>query len=72
MYEEESEYFYEDRSNRVMDDDVLARLLSFNNVVVTSHQAFFTQEALENIAETTLKNIQDFIEGRELINEVKL
>ncbi len=72
MYEEESEYFFEDRSNRVMDDDVLARLLSFNNVVVTSHQAFFTQEALENIAETTLKNIQDFIEGRELINEVKL
>ena len=55
-----------------MDDDVLARLLSFDNVVVTSHQAFFTQEALENIAETTLKNIQDFIEGRELINEVKL
>jgi D-lactate dehydrogenase len=72
VYEEESEYFFEDRSNRVMDDDVLARLLSFNNVVVTSHQAFFTQEALENIAETTLKNIQDFIEGRELINEVKL
>ena len=72
VYEEESEYFFEDRSNRVMDDDVLARLLSFNNVVVTSHQAFFTQEALENIAETTLKNIQDFIERRELINEVKL
>ena len=72
VYEEESEYFFEDRSNRVMDDDVLARLLSFNNVVVTSHQAFFTQEAIENIAETTLKNIQDFIEGRELINEVKL
>ena len=72
VYEEESEYFFEDRSNRVMDDDVLARLLSFNNVVVTSHQAFFTQEALENIAETTLKNIQDFIEGRELVNEVKL
>ena len=43
VYEEESEYFFEDRSNRVMDDDVLARLLSFNNVVVTSHQAFFTQ-----------------------------
>ncbi|MBN2765231.1 MAG: 2-hydroxyacid dehydrogenase [Paludibacteraceae bacterium] len=70
VYEEESEYFFEDRSNKVMDDDVLARLLSFNNVVVTSHQAFFTQEALENIAETTLKNIQDFVEGRELVNEV--
>ncbi len=42
VYEEESDYFFEDRSNRVMDDDVLARLLSFNNVIVTSHQAFFT------------------------------
>ncbi len=70
VYEEESEYFFEDRSNRVMDDDVLARLLSFNNVVVTSHQAFFTQEALENIAETTLKNIQDFIDEKPLVNEV--
>jgi D-lactate dehydrogenase len=63
VYEEESEYFFEDRSNRVMDDDVLARLLSFNNVVVTSHQAFFTQEALENIAETTLKNIRTLLKG---------
>lgn len=72
VYEEESEYFFEDRSNKVMDDDVLARLLSFNNVVVTSHQAFFTHEALENIAETTLKNIHDFVNGKELVNEVKL
>lgn len=51
VYEEESDYFFEDRSNRVMDDDVLARLLSFNNVIVSSHQAFFTKEALANIAE---------------------
>lgn len=71
VYEEESEYFYEDKSDRIIDDDVLARLLSFNNVIVTSHQAFFTQEALSNIAETTLNNIKDFIEGRPLINEVK-
>lgn len=70
VYEEESNYFFEDRSNIVMDDDILARLLSFNNVIVTSHQAFFTQEALENIAETTLQNIQDFAENKPLINEV--
>ncbi len=70
VYEEESEYFFEDRSNIVMDDDILARLLSFNNVIVTSHQAFFTKEALENIAETTFQNIQDFIDNKQLINEV--
>lgn len=72
VYEEESDYFFEDRSNIVMDDDVLARLLSFNNVIVTSHQAFFTKEALENIAQTTLMNIQDFVEGKELVNEVTI
>lgn len=72
VYEEESNYFFEDRSNIVMDDDVLARLLSFNNVIVTSHQAFFTEEALRNIALTTLQNIQDFIDGKELVNEVQL
>ena len=71
VYEEESEYFYEDKSDKIIDDDVLARLLSFNNVVVTSHQAFFTHEAMQNIAETTLQNIQDFINNKELINEVK-
>ena len=70
VYEEESEYFFEDRSNRVMDDDILARLLSFNNVIVISHQAFFTQEAMHNIAETTLQNIQDFIDEKPLVNEV--
>lgn len=70
VYEEESGYFFEDGSNKVMDDDVLARLLSFNNVVVTSHQAFFTKEAMEGIAETTLQNIQDLIDGTVLANEV--
>lgn len=71
VYEEENEYFYEDKSDRIIDDDVLARLLSFNNVIVTSHQAFFTKEALENIAETTLNNIKDFINNKPLINIVK-
>ena len=72
VYEEESGYFYEDQSDRIIDDDVLARLLSFNNVIVTSHQAFFTREALANIAHTTLENIKDYIEGRPLLNEVKI
>jgi D-lactate dehydrogenase len=72
VYEEEGEYFYEDMSDFVMDDDSLARLLSFNNVIVTSHQAFFTKEALENIAQTTLENIREFAERKTLTNEVKL
>lgn len=67
---EEGDYFYEDKSDKIIDDDVLARLLSFNNVIVTSHQAFFTKEALHNIADTTLRNIKDFEEGRPLVNEV--
>lgn len=70
VYEEEGEYFYEDKSDKIIDDDVLARLLSFNNVIVTSHQAFFTKEALHNIAETTLQNILDYEEGRPLVNQV--
>lgn len=71
VYEEEGNYFYEDISNSIIEDDRLARLLSFNNVLVTSHQAFFTREALHNIATTTLQNVQDFVEGRELVNEVR-
>lgn len=70
VYEEEGAYFYEDRSDSIMTDDVLARLLSFNNVIVTSHQAFFTQEAMSNIANTTMQNILDFIDGKVLVNEV--
>ena len=71
VYEEEGNYFYEDTSDAVIVDDTLARLLSFNNVYVTSHQAFFTREALHNIANTTLQNVKDFVEGKSLINEVK-
>ncbi len=70
VYEEEGNYFYEDKSDEVMSDDVLARLLSFSNVIVTSHQAFFTNEAMSNIATTTLGNIQSFFNGEELVNEV--
>lgn len=70
VYEEEGDYFYEDKSDKIIDDDVLARLLSFNNVIVTSHQAFFTKEAMLNIAETTLQSIHDFMQQRPLLNEV--
>jgi D-lactate dehydrogenase len=70
VYEEEGEYFSKDFSNKIITDDVLARLLSFNNVIVTAHQGFFTQEALHNIATTTLENISDFFLKQKLPNEV--
>lgn len=70
VYEEESGYFFEDFSSTVIGDDVLARLLTFPNVLITSHQGFFTAEALKNIAETTLKNVEDFIEEKYLENEI--
>ena len=63
VYEEESEWFFEDRSSQVITDDLLARLLGLNNVLVTSHQAFLTHEALDNIAETTLDNIGEWLTG---------
>ena len=71
VYEEEKNYFYEDRSDKMIDDDVLARLLMMPNVVLTSHQAFFTAEALHNIALTTLNSILELSEGKPLTNEVK-
>ena len=70
VYEEEGTYFYEDFSFSIMKDDVLARLLSFSNVLITSHQAFFTSEALHNIANTTLENIREFNNNKPLKNEV--
>lgn len=71
VYEEESEFFFEDFSGEIIQDDVLARLLSLPNVVITSHQAFLTEEALMNIAKTTLENINDFFSEKKLVNEVK-
>ncbi len=70
VYEEEASYFFEDFSGSMVTDDLLARLLTFNNVIVTSHQAFLTNEALSNIASTTLGNISEFISGGALENEV--
>lgn len=64
VYEEESDYFFEDMSDEVITDDVLARLLTFNNVIVTSHQAFLTREALASIAEITFENLREFETGR--------
>lgn len=70
VYEEESEYFFEDRSNQPRRDEILALLVSHPNVLLTSHQAFLTREALDNIAETTLNNLDEFFGGNPLTNEV--
>jgi D-lactate dehydrogenase len=70
VYEEEADMFFEDLSNRMLQDDVFARLLTFPNVIITGHQAFFTREALTSIAETTLANISDFEHGRACANLV--
>jgi D-lactate dehydrogenase len=70
VYEEESDLFFEDNSGHILEDDTLARLISMPNVIVTSHQAFLTEEALENIAETTVKNICDMAYGGQCPNEL--
>ena len=70
VYEEEENYFFEDKSNQVIEDDILGILLSFYNVLITSHQAYFTKEAVDAITVTTLNNIRDFVEGKPLVNEV--
>lgn len=70
VYEEEDKYFSEDYSGKVIHDDVLARLLGFPNVLVTAHQAFFTEEALRAIADTSLGNLKAFFGGQALENEI--
>lgn len=70
VYEEESEYFFEDKSNENLIDDILARLLTFKSVLVTSHQGFFTKEAMENITRVTLDSIKAFEKGQRLENEI--
>lgn len=71
VYENESSYFYRDHSDEIMEDGVLARLMTFPNVFVSSHQAFFTKEALTNIATTTLENVCAYFNGESPVNEVK-
>jgi D-lactate dehydrogenase len=70
VYEEEEELFFEDLSNEVIQDDLFARLLTFPNVLITGHQAFFTREALEAIAETTISNITEFQSNGSCVNQV--
>ena len=70
VYEEESDIFFEDFSGHIVDDDTLARLISMPNVIVTSHQAFLTKEALENIAETTLSGVDTFFKTGKTENEI--
>ncbi len=71
VYEEESGVFFENLSNTIIDDDVLMRLTTFPNVIITSHQGFFTREAVENIAATTLRNIDQFAASGMCSNSVR-
>ena len=68
VYEEEADIFFEDRSGHILNDELLSRLISMPNVIVTSHQAFLTQEALHNIAETTMNNIQSYFDNDGLLD----
>lgn len=68
VYEEESDFFFEDKSGHIMDDENLLALLAMPNVIITSHQAFLTKEALDNIAEITISNIENFFSGKDNIN----
>lgn len=70
VYEEEAEWFFEDHSEQGIQDDTLALLTAMPNVLVTSHQAFLTEEALKNIAEVTLQNLDEYFSGKKLANEI--
>ena len=70
VYEEEADFFFEDYSEKIMTDDTLALLVSRPNVIITSHQAFLTHEALANIASTTITNLDEFFEDKALTNEI--
>ena len=71
VYEQEEHLFFKDLSESIIQDDMIQRLISFPNVLITPHQGFFTEEALTQIAVTTMKNISDFEKGMDLVNEVK-
>lgn len=70
VYEQEENFFFKDLSESIIQDDLLLRLNSFPNVLITSHQAFFTKEAMHEITSTTIENFNDFENGAELVNEV--
>jgi len=65
VYEKEGNVYFSDHSSEAVEDDMLARLLTFPNVIVTGHQAFFTKEAMENIHKTTIQNTEDFVAGKD-------
>ncbi|MFW5761900.1 MAG: 2-hydroxyacid dehydrogenase [Cyclobacteriaceae bacterium] len=71
VYEQEEDIFYKDLSDVIIEDDLIMRLITFPNVLITSHQAFFTDTAMRNISDTTLENISQFEQEKSLINEVK-
>jgi D-lactate dehydrogenase len=72
VYEQEGGLFFRDLSSTVVTDDVLQRLVSFPNVIVTGHQAFFTREAITTISETTLRSASEFAGKAPLSNEIKM
>jgi D-lactate dehydrogenase len=72
VYEQETALFFHDLSEDVIPDETISRLISFPNVLITSHQGFFTQEAMEQIAKVTFANIDAFTDGTELVNQVRI
>ncbi|MFZ4538574.1 2-hydroxyacid dehydrogenase [Propionivibrio sp.] len=72
VYEQEADLFFRDLSSTIVSDDVFQRLLSFPNVIVTGHQAFFTEEAITTISETTIQSVTEFADGQPLSNEIKI
>ena len=72
VYEQEEQLFFKDLSESVIKDDVIARLISFPNVLITAHQGFLTKEALQQIAEVTIQNIKDYKAGSDTQNQLKL
>ncbi|NNJ89565.1 MAG: 2-hydroxyacid dehydrogenase, partial [Eudoraea sp.] len=71
VYEQEENLFFKDLSERIIQDDDILRLISYPNVLITSHQAYFTREAMDEITLTTLDNIKSFDKNLPLVNEVK-
>lgn len=72
VYEQEEKLFFRDLSESIIPDEQILRLITFPNVLITSHQGFFTEEALQEIAVTTLQNLTDFEQGKALRNQVKV
>lgn len=70
VYEQEEHLFFRDWSEQIIQDDLIGRLMSFPNVLITAHQAFLTQEALQQIASVTIQNLQEYAEGRHLKNQL--